>query len=94
MATPRLRRMVGRLIAAALAVALVGFAVVAEADTDRLSARSTAAQIVQRYGPNTLASCKERHGYWDYACRVLRSNRTFTVEVRVDEHKIVDRSSN
>ena len=47
---------------------------------------------LQRYGPDTKASCKEKHGYWDYKCRVQGSSGTFSVEVRVDEHKIVDDS--
>jgi invasion protein IalB len=92
MATPTLRRVIGRLVAAALAVGLVILAAALESDTQQLSARGTAAQIVQRYGPDAIASCEEKHGYWDYKCLVHGSKRTFTVDVRVDEHKIIDRS--
>jgi len=85
---------IGRILAGAVAVALVAFAAIVESDTGRLSAQRTAAQIVKRYGPDARASCREKPGYWDYKCRVRRPGqaRTFTVDVRVDEHRIVDRS--
>jgi len=87
------RRVIGRLVAAALAVGLVVFAAVTESDTARLSAQRTAAAIARPYGPGATASCEEKHGYWDYQCRVHREKGTVTIDVRVDEHKIVDRSS-
>ncbi|MFY9579445.1 MAG: hypothetical protein WAQ33_08975 [Gaiellaceae bacterium] len=87
--------MIGRILAGVLAVALVAFAATVESDTGRLSAERTAAQIVKPYGPDARASCQEKRGYWDYTCRVRRPGptRTFTVDVRVDDHRIVDRSS-
>ena len=86
--------MIGRILAGAVAVALVAFAAIVESDTGRLSAQRTAAQIVKRYGPDATASCREKNGYWDYKCRVRRPgpSRTFTVDVRVDDHRIIDRS--
>ena len=92
MGTPTLRHVIGRLLAAALAIGLVVLAAAVESDTARLSAKRTETQIAKRYGPDTKASCKEKHGYWDYKCRVQGSSGTFSVEVRVDEHKIVDDS--
>ena len=66
--------------------------VVAESDTSRLNPQRTAAQLAERYGTDATASCRKKRGYWDYTCRVHRSASTFSVVVRVDEHKIVDRS--
>jgi len=85
---------IGRILAGAIAVALVAIAAIVESDTGRLSAQRTAAQIVKPYGPDATASCHEKHGYWDYKCRVRRPGpaTTFTVDVRVDDHRIVDRS--
>jgi hypothetical protein len=84
-----------RILAGALAVGLVAFATIIESDTGRLSPERTAAQVVKRYGPGARASCREKRGYWDYKCSVRRSDpaATITVDVRVDNHRIIDRSS-
>ena len=86
--------MIGRFLAAGLAVGLVVFATLAESDTGKLSAQRTAAQVVKGYGVAAKASCLEGRGYWSYVCRVRRADpgRTVTVHVRVDDNEIVDRS--
>jgi invasion protein IalB len=86
------RRVIGRFFAAAVAIGVVAFATATESDTSRLSARGTEAQIVKSYGPDAKASCKKKHGYWDYKCRVEKSSGTITVDVRVDDDKIIDRT--
>jgi hypothetical protein len=85
---------IGRFLAAGLAVGLVVFATVLESDTGKLSAQRTAAQVVKAYGVAAKASCLEKRGYWSYVCRVRRTNpaATVTVHVRVDDNGIVDRS--
>jgi hypothetical protein len=84
--------MIGRVIAAAAAVGVVAFASIAESDTGQLSADRTEAQIVRSFGPGAKASCQDRHGYWDYKCRVRNVGGTVTIEVRVNDDTIVDRS--
>jgi hypothetical protein len=83
---------IGRILAAVFAVALVAFAAVAEPDSSKLGPQRTAAQIAKRYGPGTKASCEEKRGYWDYKCRVHRTDGTFSIDVRVDDNGIVERS--
>jgi len=85
---------IGRILAAAVAVGLVILAAATESDTGKLSAQRTAAQIARNYGTHAKASCHEKTGYWSYVCRVERAEpmRVLTVHVRVDEDEIVDRS--
>jgi hypothetical protein len=84
---------IARIAAGVVACGLVVLAGVVESDTKKLSPQRTAARVVRAYGSHGLASCRERkQGYWTYVCRVRQSSRTFTVDVRVDEDSIVDRS--
>src|SRR5438045_9414559 len=53
MATPTLRRVIGRLLAAALAIGLVVLAAAVESGTARLSAKRTETQVAKRYSPDT-----------------------------------------
>ena len=87
--------MIGRILAAAVAIGLVILATATESDTGKLSAQRTAAQIARNYGADAQASCHEKSGYWSYVCRVQRAEptRVLTVHVRVDEDRIVDRSA-
>jgi BURP domain len=86
-------RVLGRILAGIFAGGLVVVAGVVESDTKKLSPERTAAQVVQQYGAGGMASCHEkRQGYWTYVCRVHQPARTFTVDVRVDDNSIVDRS--
>jgi len=82
--------MIARILAAALAIGVVIFATAVESDTGKLSPERTEAQVVARYGAEGKASCEEKQGYWNYVCRVRQTSRTFTVDVRVDKHHIVD----
>jgi hypothetical protein len=83
----------GRIVAGILALGLVVSAAAFESDTARLSAKSTAAEVVHGYGANGRASCREkRNGYWTYVCKIQQATRSFTVDVRVDENSIVDTS--
>ena len=85
--------MIGRIVAGLLAGGLVILAAAVESDTGRLSPQRTATRVVQAYGADGTASCRERsRGYWTYVCRVRQATRTFTVDVRVDDKSIVDRS--
>jgi hypothetical protein len=84
---------IGRIVAGILAGGLVVSAAAIESDTARLSARSTAAQVVDSYGARGKASCRQKHpGYWTYVCKINQPTRSFTVDVRVDENSIVDSS--
>ena len=86
-------RVLGRIVAGILAGGLVALVGVIESDTKKLSPQRAAAQVVRQYGSGGIASCREKQqGYWTYVCRVHQSARTFTVDVRVDEDSIVDRS--
>jgi hypothetical protein len=84
---------ISRIVAGILAGGLVVSAAAIESDTARLSAKSTAAQVVHSYGAQGKASCREKQqGYWTYVCRIHDPTRSFTVDVRVDENSIVDSS--
>jgi hypothetical protein len=84
---------IARIVAGILAGGLVISAGALESDTARLSLQSTAAQVVRGYGEQGRASCREKQrGYWTYVCRIHQPTRSFTVDVRVDENSIVDRS--
>jgi invasion protein IalB len=84
---------IARVVAGVLAGGLVVVAAAFESDTAKLSPQRTAAQVARTYGTPAKASCHEKHqGYWTYVCKVHQPARSFTVDVRVDENSIVDRT--
>ena len=85
--------MIARIVAGVLACGLVIAAAALESDTARLSPARTAAQVLDGYGAHGIAACREKkQGYWTYVCRISQATKSFTVDVRVDENSIVDRS--